>query len=132
EGFGRRDIEVGDQQLAADLAEQVESLAAAARAAGTAVTYVKPHGALYNRAVWDDERAAAVTGVAQRYGLPVLTLPGSRLAARAETAGLGVRREFFVDRAYDAEGHLVPRSQPGAVLTDTAAITARVHQLVTR
>jgi 5-oxoprolinase (ATP-hydrolysing) subunit A len=80
--------------------------------------------------VWDEERAAAVVEVAARFGLPVLALPGSVLLARAAAAGLGVRREFFADRAYDDAGRLVPRSEPGAVIDDPAAVERRVRTLV--
>lgn len=131
EGFGRRDVDVTRAQLEADLTEQVEALTDAAHAAGAIVSYVKPHGALYNRAVWDDERSAAVAAVAGRFGLPVLALPGSRLAEQAVAAGLATYREFFADRAYDGHGRLVPRSEPESVLTDPGQIVERIRQLVT-
>lgn len=129
-GFGRRDVEISTPELIADLSEQVALLWGIARSAGTDVSYVKPHGALYNRAVHDDGHAAAVVAVAAEARLPVLCLPGSRLAALAEDAGLAVRREFFADRAYDDDGRLVPRSEPGAVISDVAKVTERVGRLL--
>jgi UPF0271 protein len=130
EGFGRRDVEVAEPDLVADLLEQVEALSAAATDASTSVRYLKPHGALYNRCVHDPEHARAVVSVARTYALPVLGLPGSVLLDLASAAGLPARREFFADRAYDAAGHLVARSVPGAVIEDPALVVARVRRLV--
>jgi UPF0271 protein len=130
EGFGRRDVEIAEPDLVADLTEQVEALAAAARDASTSVRYLKPHGALYNRCVHDPEHARAVVSVASTYALPLLGLPGSVLLEVASATGLSVRREFFADRAYDAAGHLVARSKPGAVIEEAALVVARVRRLV--
>lgn len=130
EGFGRRDVEVSEVQLLADLCEQVEDLVAAATAAGGAVRYLKPHGALYNRAVHDDEHARAVVDTALRYDLPVLGLPRSRLLALAADAGLAGYREYFADRTTTADGRLVARSEPGAVITDPREVTRRIGALV--
>jgi 5-oxoprolinase (ATP-hydrolysing) subunit A len=130
EGFGRRDVEIAETDLVADLVEQVEALAAAAGRASTFVRYLKPHGALYNRCVHDPAQAHAVVSVATRYALPVLGLPDSVLLDVASAAGVPVRREFFADRAYDAAGHLVARSVPGAVIEDPALVVARVRRLV--
>jgi len=130
EGFGRRDVEVSGDQLVADLCEQLEDLAAAAVAVGGEVRYLKPHGALYNRSVYDDAHAGAVVAAAARFHLPVLGLPGSRLLVLASAAGLGCYREYFADRAYDADGRLVPRSEPGAVITDPVEVARRVDALV--
>jgi UPF0271 protein len=129
EGFGRRDVEVGTEQLVADLCEQVEALREAAAEAGGAVRYLKPHGALYHRAGHDDAHAEAVVEACRRYDLPVLALPGSRLLALAAEAGLGGYREYFADRAYGADGRLVPRSEPGAVLTDPDEVARRVRAM---
>jgi len=129
-GFGRRAMEVPPDELAAEVAYQVGALEVFARAAGARVAYVKPHGALYNRVVRDAEQAAAVVaGVRMVGGLPVLGLPGSRLLAAAAEAGLPVVREAFADRAYTAEGTLVPRREPGAVVEDADAVVARSVEL---
>jgi 5-oxoprolinase (ATP-hydrolysing) subunit A len=122
-GFGRRAMDVPPDELAAEVAYQIGALEVFARAAGTAVAYVKPHGALYNRAVGDAEQAAAVVaGVRLAGGLPVLGLPGSRLLAAAAEAGLPAVPEAFADRAYTAAGTLVPRREPGAVVGDEEAV----------
>ncbi|MFC8175407.1 LamB/YcsF family protein [Streptomyces sp. NPDC057325] len=126
-GFGRRSMDVPAAELAAEVAYQIGALEVFARAAGSRVAYVKPHGALYNRVVGDGEQAAAVVeGVllADRT-LPVLGLPGSRLHEAAAAAGLPVVAEAFGDRAYRADGSLLPRGQEGAVVTDPAEVLER-------
>lgn len=129
EGFGRRDVEVAPSVLETQLREQVERLAAAAIAAGGAARYLKPHGALYNRIVRDAERAEVVAGVAAAAGLPVMGMPGSAIERAAREAGIRFVTEAFVDRAYRADGSLVPRSEPGAVLHDVSAVAARAVRL---
>ncbi|MGW4749972.1 LamB/YcsF family protein [Streptomyces sp. NPDC004290] len=126
-GFGRRAMDVPAAELAAEVAYQIGALEVFARAAGSRVSYVKPHGALYNRVVRDaDQAAAVVEGVllADRT-LPVLGLPGSRLHEAAEAAGLPVVTEAFGDRAYRADGSLLPRGQEGAVVTDPDEVVER-------
>ncbi|MFF6786784.1 5-oxoprolinase subunit PxpA [Streptomyces sp. NPDC012510] len=126
-GFGRRAMDVPSAELAAEVAYQIGALEVFARAAGTRVAYVKPHGALYNRVVRDEEQAAAVVdGVRLADAtLPVLGLPGSRFLKVAERAGLPVVTEAFADRAYTDQGTLVPRGQDGAVITDPDTVVER-------
>ncbi len=126
-GFGRRAMDVPPGELTAEVAYQIGALEVFARAAGTRVSYVKPHGALYNRVVHDKEQAESVIAgvlLADRT-LPVLGLPGSRLLELAEGAGLGAVPEAFADRAYTDEGTLVPRGQEGALVTDPEAVVER-------
>ncbi|WP_282797307.1 5-oxoprolinase subunit PxpA [Streptomyces sp. CC224B] len=126
-GFGRRAMDVPPAELAAEVAYQIGALEVFARAAGTRVSYVKPHGALYNRVVHDAGQADAVVEGVLLAGdrLPVLGLPGSRLLETAERAGLPVVPEAFADRAYTDEGTLVPRGDDGAVVTDADAVVER-------
>lgn len=127
-GFGRRAMDVPPRELADEIAYQIGALEIFARAAGTRVAYVKPHGALYNRCVHDAAQAAAVAeGVTLAAGgpLPVLGLPGSRLHEAARAAGLPVVGEAFADRAYTAAGTLVPRGEPGAVVSDPGTVVKR-------
>lgn len=126
-GFGRRAMDVPPAELAAEVAYQIGALEVFARAAGARVAYVKPHGALYNRVVHDEEQAAAVVdGVLLADAtLPVLGLPGSRLLELAGKAGLSAVTEAFADRAYTEEGTLVPRGRDGAVITDADAVVER-------
>ncbi|MFG3006327.1 LamB/YcsF family protein [Streptomyces calvus] len=126
-GFGRRAMDVPPAELAAEVAYQIGALEVFARAAGARVAYVKPHGALYNRVVHDEEQAGAVVeGVLLADAeLPVLGLPGSRLLELAGKADLPVVTEAFADRAYTDEGTLVPRGREGAVVTDPGTVVTR-------
>jgi UPF0271 protein len=126
-GFGRRAMDVPPAELAAEVAYQIGALEVFARAAGSRVAYVKPHGALYNRVVGDEEQAQAVVDgvLLADPALPVLGLPGSRLLERAEKAGLPVVTEAFADRAYTDEATLVPRGRDGAVITDAETVVER-------
>ncbi|MEU0088638.1 5-oxoprolinase subunit PxpA [Streptomyces sp. NPDC006274] len=126
-GFGRRAMDVPAEELAAETAYQIGALAVFARAAGSRVSYVKPHGALYNRVVHDEEQAAAVVEGVLLCGerLPLLCLPGSTLHTMAEKAGLPTVTEAFADRAYTAQGTLVPRGESGAVISDESAVVER-------
>ncbi|WP_329019546.1 LamB/YcsF family protein [Streptomyces sp. NBC_01601] len=126
-GFGRRAMDVPATELASEVAYQIGALEVFARAAGARVAYVKPHGALYNRVVRDEEQARAVVDGVLLTGarLPVLGLPGSRLLDMAAKAGLDAVPEAFADRAYTDEGTLVPRDREGAVVSDPEAVVAR-------
>ena len=131
-GFGRRFVDADPTELADDITYQIGALDAFARAAGTRVAYVKPHGALYNTIVHHAAHAAAVVaGVGAVGPLPIVGSPGSVVFALARRAGLETVGESFVDRAYNADGSLVGRDRPGAVLHDPDVITARAIRLAT-
>ena len=127
EHFGRVERDVAPELLREQVAEQVAVLDAIARAEGTRVAYLKPHGALYHRVTRDQAQAAAV--LAGSPGLPVLGFPGSRLLALAATAGRATYEEGFPDRGYGTDGHLLPRAEAGALLDDEDAIAARAVTL---
>ncbi|MCS5496941.1 LamB/YcsF family protein [Cnuibacter physcomitrellae] len=131
-GFGRRTIDVSPVDLTADTVYQIGALQALARAAGTRVAYVKPHGALYNRIVHEDVQARAVVDgiLAADDSLPLVGLPGSVTQRIAESVGLSFVAEAYADRGYRPDGTLVPRSEPGAVLHDADAIARRMVGLV--
>ena len=132
-GFGRRRLDMDPGELRDAVLYQLGALDAFARAAGGRVAYVKPHGALYHATV--DDRAAAeavVAAVAEHDDeLAVLGLPWSELLARAEHVGIRAVPEAFADRAYRRDGTLVPRSEPGSVVSDADAVAARVVRMVT-
>jgi UPF0271 protein len=132
-GFGRREIDEAPDDLTADVLYQIGALEAFARAAGSRVRYVKPHGALYNRIARDPVQAAAVVEAIRRYdpALPLLTLPGSAAMRAAEEAGIPAVAEGFADRAYTAEGRLVSRREPGAVLHDPGQVATRAVVMAT-
>jgi UPF0271 protein len=131
-GFGRRFIDVAPRDLTADVVYQIGALDGLAQVSGSAVAYVKPHGALYNAIVHHREQARAVVAAVSAYDetLPVLGLPGSVFVEEAEKAGLRTVTEAFADRAYTPEGTLVPRTTDGAVLHDPAVVAERVRRLV--
>jgi 5-oxoprolinase (ATP-hydrolysing) subunit A len=132
-GFGRRGIDMDPDSLTNDVLYQIGALDGFARVAGTRVRYVKPHGALYNRAVHDERQAAAVVAAVVAYdaSLPMLGLPGSALLRRAGEAGLTGVPEAFADRGYTSQATLVPRTEAGALLHDPADISSRMVQMVT-
>lgn len=132
-GFGRRFIDIDPGELHDGVLYQLGALDAFARAAGATVAYVKPHGALYNAVVHHEAQAAAVVDAVASFrpGMPVLGLPGSVIFRLAAVAGLDAVAEAFVDRAYEADGTLVPRSRPGAVIDDRTEAVTRAVSLAT-
>jgi UPF0271 protein len=132
-GFGRRRLLVSQDELITDVLYQVGALEAFCRRHGTAVSYVKAHGALYNDLAEDEALAGALADAVLAYGgdLAVLVLAGSPAARVLADRGVRVVREGFADRGYTAAGRLVPRSQPGAVLTDPAAVAERGWRIAT-
>jgi len=132
-GFGRRRIDYDPDELRDDLLYQIGALDAFARLVGSRVSYVKPHGALYNTAVRDERQAGAVVAAVAGYdaSLPVLGLPGSALLRLAADAGLRPVEEGFADRRYRADGTLTPRTEPDALLTGTDEVVAQALRLAT-
>ncbi len=132
-GFGRRFIDIEPEALTQDVIYQIGALQAFAGVAGSRVSYVKPHGALYNAIVHHEEQAAAVVHAILDYDatLPVLGLPGSAWLRRAGEAGLTTVPEAFADRAYTPQGTLVSRRLPGAVLEDADEIAQRCVAIAT-
>jgi UPF0271 protein len=130
ENFGRVALDVPADVLRDQVAEQVGVLAEIAEAEGGRVAYLKPHGALYHRVASDEEQAV---GVLDGSGdLPVLGMPGSTILSLAGARGREVRLEGFPDRGYTDDGRLVPRDQPGALVTDEADIAERAVEMARR
>jgi UPF0271 protein len=126
-GFGRREMNATPHEIENAVAYQIGALAGIAAAEGVRLQHVKAHGALYNMAARDRVVADAVaraTALVDRT-LILLGLPDSQLTAAARAAGLRTASEGFADRAYQADGSLVPRSQPGAVIDDPDVVVAR-------
>jgi 5-oxoprolinase (ATP-hydrolysing) subunit A len=132
-GFGRRFMDVAPDELTAEVIYQIGALSAIATAAGASVSYVKPHGALYNSIVTNKPQARAVAAAvhAADRRLPVLGPAGSVFFDAAGELGLRTVAEAFADRAYRPDGQLVSRREPGAVLHDTEQIAARVLTMIT-
>ncbi|SDS62062.1 UPF0271 protein [Pseudarthrobacter equi] len=132
-GFGRRFLDISPGELADDVVYQIGALQALAAAEGTKVRYVKPHGGLYNAIVSHTAQARAVVDAVKSVdpGLPIMGLPGSEVLRLAEEAGLRAVTEAFADRAYNPDGTLVSRTQPGAVLHDPAEVAEHVLRMAT-
>ncbi len=132
-GFGRRNMACSPKEVKAYVQYQLGALMAFTAAAGVKLRHCKPHGSLYNMAAKDLELALAVAGAVaevDRDGI-LLGLAGSKLIEAGRRAGLRVACEVFADRAYQADGSLVPRSEPGAVIHDTEEAIARTVRMVT-
>jgi UPF0271 protein len=131
-GFGRRNMDVASDELTADVIYQIGALQGLAQAAGTRVSYVKPHGALYNTIAHDRRQALAVIAAIRAVDptLVLVALAGSSLIELASEQGLTCIAEAFADRAYTPQGTLVSRREPGAVLHDPQLIAQRMLRLV--
>jgi UPF0271 protein len=131
EGFGRREIDLDPEALARSVRGQCARLRAVARASGMELSHVKPHGALYHAANRDPQIARAVlAGARAALGSPlVVGPPEGELRLGAEGAGLAFAREGFADRAMRSDGSLVPRGEPGAVITDVREARAQARRL---
>ena len=131
EHFGRRAMAFPLDRVTDLVARQVEKLATHAAVAGATLHHVKPHGALYNQADRDALFAAAlVAGITKITDQVMLyALPNSRLAEAGQAAGLTICQEGFADRRYLANGSLMPRNEPGAVITDVDEAIARAIEL---
>lgn len=132
QGFGRRSISMTEAEVYGWVLYQIGALQAFARAAGSALRHVKPHGALYNDAAKDP---ALARGIARAVldaggGLFLVGLPGCAMERAAAEAGVPYAREFFADRAYENDGSLVPRARDGAVIHDEELCARRVLALV--
>ena len=132
-GFGRRDIDVSPADVYDDTVYQLGALQAVCTTLGGRVGYVKPHGALYHRAWVDAEVADAVVRAVRDVDSSLALVSPSGSAAEARAGELGIRAvaEGYIDRAYLPNGHLAPRSQPGALVSDPAVAVAQVMRMLT-
>ncbi|MEX1186515.1 MAG: 5-oxoprolinase subunit PxpA [Gemmatimonadaceae bacterium] len=131
-GFGRIETGATPAEIRELILGQLDVFAAACAAAGAAFSHVKPHGALYNRAMGDPGAAESIARavVAFDSSLVVMCMDGSELARAATAAGLGVAREAFLDRAYDSPTALALRAARGAVISEPAEAAARAERMV--
>ncbi len=135
-GFGRRSLACSAEEAGCIVQYQVGALQAIARARGVRVSYIKPHGALYNDMMQNDALMLGLMSVARDMdeGLPLMiqaTARNDHYREMASGVGIELLFEAFADRAYDAAGRLVSRTLPGAVLTDPAAIVEQARRLAT-
>jgi 5-oxoprolinase (ATP-hydrolysing) subunit A len=132
ENFGRTDLRLDPAGLRALLLYQLGAADALVRCRGGALTHVKAHGALYNRAARDPALARGVAEAVREFraDLILVGLAGSLQLEAGRAAGLRVAAEAFADRRYLPDGSLMPRSQPGAVLHDPAEAARQALQIV--
>ena len=131
-GFGRRNLMVSPQEAGAYVTYQLGALSAFARTAGTRLSHVKPHGALYNMAAKDYKLSLAIARAVQAFDpeLILLGLSGSESIRAAKEIGLPLAREVFADRSYMPDGSLMPRSMEGAIIQDEKLAITRVIRMV--
>lgn len=133
-GFGRRELSASAEEVEAFVVYQIGALMGMCKSTGAKPSYVKPHGALYNRAARDESIADAIARAVRSVdaSLALLALAGSAMIGAADRAGIRAVSEVFVDRAYRSDGTLVSRSESGAVLTDVEEIATRALRMVER
>jgi UPF0271 protein len=129
-GFGRRNMAVTPEEARNDIVYQIGALQAFTKS--KKLQHVKPHGGMYNRAVNDESLAQAICEAVLEVDpeMVLVALAGSRCVAVAEEMGVRVAREIFADRALNADGTLVSRSQQGSVLHDRAEVVKRSLRMV--
>lgn len=130
--FGRLAVPMSAGEIERMVAAQAGAACGVAALAGHRVAYVKPHGALYNLAAGNREVSRAICRATRAVdpALALLGLSGSVTEQVAREAGLPFAAEIFADRAYLADGTLMPRGRPGAVISDPAAVVARVRLML--
>jgi len=131
-GFGRRTLAMNPQEVRDALLYQIGALDGVCRGEKTRVAYVKPHGSLYNMAAKDEALAEGVVQAIKDYGERLILLCpwNSALEQAAQAASVPIAREFFADRAYQCDGSLVHRADPGAVISDVETICCRVLRAI--
>ncbi|CAI1742043.1 5-oxoprolinase subunit PxpA [Serratia proteamaculans] len=132
ENFGRTRMQLPAETVYAQVVYQLGALAAIARAEGGVMVHVKPHGMLYNQAAVEPELAEAIARAVKAVDptLRLVGLAGSELIRAGEKQGLVTRQEVFADRGYQANGTLVPRDQPGALITNDELALAQTLEMV--
>ncbi|MGI4983369.1 MAG: 5-oxoprolinase subunit PxpA [Janthinobacterium lividum] len=132
ENFGRAEMQLTPDEVHSGMLYQLGALSAIVHAAGGRIAHVKPHGALYNQAARDSVLADAIVRAVRTFdaSLTIFGLAGGELVAAARRAGLAVVEEAFADRGYRADGSLVPRSEPGAMIHDEDAMIERILTMI--
>ncbi|TAM90258.1 LamB/YcsF family protein [bacterium] len=130
-GFGRRNLNVTPEEARTDVLYQIGALAAFCRRFGVALQHVKPHGQLNNASMSDRPLADAIVAGVKDFDPNLLIVSwGGEFARAAEAARMRVACEVFADREYNADGTLVSRRLPGAVITDHARVVERAVAMV--
>jgi len=131
-GFGRRELGLSPREIEHHVTYQLQALTEICASEDARLVYVKPHGALYNRAVRDPQAAKSIVRSIRAVNstLTLLGLPSSEMSRAAEDGSIRFANEAFVDRAYASDGTLVPRTEPNAVLHDADDAVRRAITLV--
>lgn len=133
DNMGRKAMAISAQRLQQSLLDQLIYLHNLASDASVAIHFVKPHGALYNQAGQDLALATQIANTVKTFdaSLTLVGLAGSQLLRAGRATGLGTCAEAFVDRAYQADGSLLPRSCDGAVIEDTELAMQQALSIIT-
>ncbi len=129
-GFGRLERSISASDASQLVLDQVGFLAQIAATEGVEISFLKPHGALYNQAQRDPEIARGVVSAARDLHLPILGLPARAVAAEAARQGVPFISEGFADRRYNPDGRLVSRTLPDAILTEPSEVAAQALRLL--
>ncbi|MFQ1015735.1 5-oxoprolinase subunit PxpA [Avibacterium paragallinarum] len=132
ENFGRTNMQLSDEELKACLLYQLGAIKALCEAENVPLSYVKPHGALYNQAAKEESLATLIVKTIKAFDpeLKLMGLSGSLMLNVAEQQGLGTISEVFADRHYLADGSLVPRSRADAMVESDEEAINQVLQMV--
>lgn len=131
-GFGRRKIDISDEEAKFIVQYQIGALDAFCRAYNLKLNHVKLHGALYNMAAKNFKLSLSICKGIYEFNpdLTLLALSGSSMIKAAQNVGLKIASEVFADRAYNKDGSLVDRKKPGAVITDENLAIKRVIRMI--
>ncbi|HNB41108.1 MAG TPA: 5-oxoprolinase subunit PxpA [Anaerolineales bacterium] len=132
ENFGRREMDVFPKEAEKLVFEQIQILAEMAKEKGVTLTHVKPHGALYNQSAKDIELATAIARAIKAVSVDLILvgLAGSRSIEAGRAIGLRVAAEGFPDRGYNADGSLMSRLLPGALIESPEDVAKHAIELV--
>ncbi|MBN8583163.1 MAG: LamB/YcsF family protein [Anaerolineae bacterium] len=131
ENFGRKEMDVSPKEADKLVFEQIQTLAAIAKEEGVTLTHVKPHGALYNQSAKDIELATAIARAVKTISVDLILvgLAGSRSMEAGREMGVRVAAEGFPDRGYNADGSLMSRSLPGALIESPEEVARHAVEL---
>jgi len=128
---GRSETVVSVEELEWVLLQQISALHRLTKVHRMRLHHVKLHGALYHAVEHEQALGQAYVSALSRWfcGVPIYSLAGGRVAALGRSMGVVVWEEAFADRAYRADGSLVPRAEPNALWLDVAKVRERLRRL---
>lgn len=131
-GFGRRSIKMTPQEIENIILYQIGALYSFLKAESLNLNHVKPHGALFNDSIKDEKIAEAIGKAISLFdkNLYLIGLSTSKQIEVWERMDLKVLNEVYIDRAYNDDGTLIPRSEPNSVITDLNLIEDRLKKIL--